>query len=120
MRKKLLLTLLLLCLFPVVAAAGTRTMQVDWTYDPPIPVDLAGFVLYVDGIKAAAITDPIARTWTGEAEVKDEAACYTLTAIDTGGVESPPSPCFNFNMPPGTPGNVKITVVVEVMVEPPK
>jgi hypothetical protein len=118
--RKLMIALLMLCLCPVVAAAGTRTIQVDWTYDPPIPVDLSGFVLYVDGIKAAAITDPIARTWTGEAEVRDESACYTLRAIDTAGIEGVPSSCFNFNIPPGTPGNVKITVVVDVRVEQPK
>lgn len=116
--KKILIALMI-CLFPAFSLAGTRTLQVDWSYDPPVPTDLAGFVLYADGAKVASITDPVARRFTGEMTVKDGPACYTLTAIDTGGIESPPSPCYNFDLPPGTPGNVVVRIVVDVNVTVP-
>jgi len=114
--KKIIAAVFILCLIPSLAGAATRSMTVEWGYDPPVPPDLAGFALYMEGTKVATITDPAARTYTGDIEARDEKTCYTMTAVDQGGGESPHSACFDLDLPPGSPNNVRVSVVVDVIV----
>ena len=112
----LVIVVFLICLIPVLAQSATRSMTVEWEMPAPVPTDLAGFNLYLEGTKVTTISDPAARTYTGEIEYRDEKVCYTMTAFDKGGGESPHSPCFDVDIPPGAPGNVRVTVVVDVKV----
>ena len=115
--KRLLLTVLtfLFLISPVYAAQ--RSVTVEWGYDNA-PSDLAGFVLYKDGVKIATFNDPIARSFSGDLDLNDADACYTLTAIDTGGGETPHSTCYHYDpAPDGAPTNLRVTVVVDVEVQ---
>jgi len=115
MKRALILAIVLLLL---PAIAGARSVTVEWGYDTPA-TDLAGFVFYKDGVKVKEFSDPIARTFTGELDLSDAKACYTLTAIDVGGNETPHSACYYYDpAPDGSPNNLRVTVV-DVQVAPP-
>lgn len=75
----------MICLTPALADAATKSMVIEWGYPDPVPTDLAGFNIYMDGTKIATISAPTARTYTGALEYRDESVCYTMTAFDTGG-----------------------------------
>jgi len=114
--RKLLFVLFVMLLIPATAQSATRSMTVIWEMPEPVATDLAGFNLYLEGTKVTTISDPTARTYTGAIEYRDEKVCYTMTAFDKSGGESLHSPCFYVDLPPGAPGNVRVTMVVDVQV----
>jgi len=115
--KRIILSILAVLILSSVAQAKTRSVTVEWDYANG-PSDLAGFVMYKDGVKLSAFNNPTARTFTGDLDMSDADACYTLTAIDAGGQESQHSPCYQYDPPPDdAPGNVRVTVVVEVQAQ---
>ena len=109
--------ILAIALLLLPALAGARSVIVEWGYDTP-ESDLAGFVFYKDGQKVQTFADPVARTFSGDLDLSDARACYTLTAIDAGGNESPHSACYYYDpAPDGSPNNLRVTVVVDVDVQ---
>lgn len=109
--------LLALCLLG--SSAQARTMTATWGYDAP-PSDLSGFTIYMEGEPVADIKDPAARTYTGEIPERDGKTCYTIDAYDAAGGRSPQSPCYYLDPVPGSPGNFRIEMIVDVTVAPPK
>jgi len=105
-------------LLAIPISAQGATAVATWSY-PDGTTDLAGFAIYRETEKIATITDPAARKYESLVITDTGNACYTMTAFDTGGQESPHSPCFNFDPPPDAPGDVRVTVVVEVRVVQP-
>jgi len=94
-------------------------MTATWGYDAP-PSDLSGFTIYMEGEPVADIKDPAARTYTGEIPERDGKTCYTIDAYDAAGGRSPQSPCYYLDPVPGSPGNFRIEMIVDVTVAPPK
>ena len=114
---KTIILAIILVMVSTYAQAANRSVTVEWGYDSTA-TDLAGFVLYKDGVKLTTFNDPVARKYSGDIDISDADACYTLTAIDLGGNETPHSACYHYDpAPDGTPGNLRVTVVVEVQVQ---
>ena len=117
---KTIILAIILVMVSTFAQAANRSVTVEWGYDSTA-TDLAGFVLYRDGVKLTTFNDPVARKYSGDIDISDADACYTLTAIDLGGNETPHSACYHYDpAPDGTPGNLRVTVVVEVQVQTPE
>lgn len=110
---------IILFAFLLPSAANALTAKATWGYNATSTTDLAGFNFYREGTKIGEIKDPSAREYGG-LEITDTGKfCYTMTAVDAAGQESPHSPCYYFDPPPESPTDLKFTVIVNVTVVQP-
>lgn len=79
-----------------------RLVHFEWAYDPAI-TNVAGFILYQDGMPVSEVNDSTVQSIDLNLLLKEGTNTFTITAVDTGGQESPHSEPFYLDVPPEDP-----------------
>jgi len=119
---KLLKTLAVLILLSLPTLAQAQDMSVTLTWDANTESDLAGYRIYAStqsGVYTVPIADIPAGTETAVVVVPEGLTYFVATAYDTSDNESLYSNEVSTTGtsvagPPASPGNVTITIVIEV------
>lgn len=101
-------------LAPVLASASVRTVHAEWDYNIEVS-DLAGFNLYVNGVKACNVPDPTARSTDCAWDINDGQNDFSMTAYDANGNESEQSATFAFDPAPPAPGPLKKVTIIKTV-----
>ncbi|MFW8600176.1 Ig-like domain-containing protein [Desulfobacterota bacterium M19] len=83
----------------VVVTAPQQTISCSWKYSANVS-NLAGFRLYRNGVMIGETMDKNARVLTCKAPVIEGPFIYTLTAVDTSGMETALSNTISYNASP--------------------
>lgn len=104
---RIVLMLLLSMFLPVSAMAGSKPIEVEFSFTVPPDKTVAGYRLYRDGTQVCNTveTSPGTMECTLAADVPSSAANYTLVAVYDNNTQSPPSPGYLFALGDGTPKN---------------
>nr|MBF0222725.1 tandem-95 repeat protein [Desulfobulbaceae bacterium] len=78
-----------------VAQAELLPLTVNWSYSG----SAAAYILYKDGLQVCSSSDPVAEQMTCNVFIEDVPMIFTLTAVDTDGIESPQSAPYTLNPP---------------------
>ncbi len=85
----------------VVVIPPQQTVSYSWDYNANVTT-LGGFKLYRNGIVICETRDKNARTLTCKAPIIDGPLTFSLTAVDTSGMETALSDTIKYNAPPAT------------------
>ncbi len=83
---KIIITLLLAVLLPVIAHSKSREIQAEWLYDSSS--NIAGYRLYYDNTLACVTNTPSATSMDCTVDAPDGEATFTLTTFSQDGTES--------------------------------